>query len=84
MWGVSSSLKCYAAGVADVNTRFLLTSRNAAVAGALGNRGLELGEFSEDAAVQLLADWLATAPDRLPLDAPDLARECAYTRWRSP
>jgi TIR domain/NB-ARC domain len=63
---------------ADVNTRFLVTARDADVIVASGSRGVELGELTEGAAARLLADWLDTAPDRLPLEARDLARECGY------
>jgi hypothetical protein len=63
---------------ADVNTRFLVTTRYADVIVASGSRGVELGELTEDAAARLLADWLDTAPDRLPPEAGDLARECGY------
>ena len=63
---------------ADVNTRFLVTTRYADVIVASGSRGVKLGELTEDAAARLLADWLDTAPDRLPLEAGDLARECGY------
>ena len=65
-------------GAADLNTRFLVTTRNADVIVATGSTGVEVGELTEEAAARLLADWLETSPDRLPPQAWDLARECGY------
>jgi len=65
-------------GSLDVSARILATARDAGLATGLGARAVEIGELSEEAALQQLADWVHQTVDRLPPAASELARQCGY------
>ncbi len=58
--------------------RLLVTARKMELATASGANSFELGELSPAAALQHLADWSSVAPEALPVEAQDVARECGY------
>jgi hypothetical protein len=62
----------------DVNTRLLVTTRDAGLVAAVGARGVDIHELSESAALHQLADWAGQNIGDLPVAATELAKECGY------
>lgn len=58
--------------------RMLITSRGSALALALGAPAVELGLPDHASALRQLADWAGVAPDALPPEATEVARESGH------
>src|SRR5205807_1755436 len=56
--------------------RALLTTRDITLAGSLGAREQRIGNFDDDDALELLAQWSAQGAASLPDEARAVAKEC--------